>query len=372
MGGTVAITSLAAARLPAEGGQGTGRWYLLSGGGGTVRCWPAGAGQDEVDSVPAYGCAPASVAAARLAGGRDVVVARVRRRFPREDRNCLLRWDRVTGSRLGDPVRIRAPHLHPELRDPLAVIPGPHGPVAVTNAAGGLRSWDLATGEPAGGPFGRRHRLVGALAAGTLPDGGPVLVSSGADGLIRRHEPVSGDEIGVPIRGCGRVVSLTVTLLDGRAVVCVLSSRGYVHRRDLFTGEPAGPRITTGWQPDGQAAWCFHGRMAVARTGAGGTIATCTDTRTVRLWDLASGEPRGRLGPAGLAEARSGRTAGVAGLAAAYLPDGTPLLVTGDRDGAVRRYDARNGRPSGVSLRPHDPGTLRNPSLRGLLRVLSR
>lgn len=345
MGGTAAITDLAAARLPGEGRDGPGRWYLLSGGAGTVRCWPAEADQGEAASGSACACAcvPASLAAARLPGVGDVVVARVRHRDRHSDRNCLQFWDRVSGARLGDPVRFRAPYLHRGLRDPLAVIEGPKGPAAVTNVAEGLRCWDIGTSEPAGGPFGQRHRLVGGLAAATLPGVGLVVVSSGADGLIRRHDPVSGAEVGIPVRGCGRAVALAVTRLDGRAVVCVLSSRGYVHRRDLLTGEPAGPRIDTGWLPDDHDAWCSSGRMAVAGSGGGGTIATCTDTRTVRLWDLASGRSRGVLGPPGE----------LSGLVAAYLPDGTPLLVTAGRDGTVRRYDARDGRPVGVKLRPH-------------------
>lgn len=348
MGSTVAITGLAAARLSSGGdgtAGGTSLWYVLSGGGGTVRCWPAAAAREEADLMPCDGSEPSAMTAARLPGGGDVVVARFRRRLRHEDRNFLLRWDRVTGRRLGDPVRFRAPPLLPGLKDPLVLVDGPRGPAAVTAVAGGLRCWDLATGEPAGAVFGRRHRLAGELAAGTLPGGDPVLVSSGADGLIRRHDPVSGAEVGMPIRGCGRAVALAVTRLDGRAVVCVLSSRGYVHRRDLMTGKPAGPRISTGWQPGAGAAWCSSGRMAVAPAGPGGTIATCTDTRTVRLWDLASGEPRGFLGP----------PRPLTGLVAAEAPDGAPLLVTAARDGSVRRYDARTGCPYGDPLRPHGP-----------------
>ena len=340
----MAITGLAAVPLPGET-TGTVRWYLLSGGAASARCWPAGGAQEDVDSGPAYGCAPAAMGAARLPGGNDVVVARVRRRLRHEDRNCLLRWDRATGARLGDPVRFRAPHLLSGRRDPLAVIDGPDGPAAATAVEGGLRCWDLATGEPAGATFGRRHRLGGELAAGRLPDGGQVLLSSGADGLIRRHDPVSGAELGAPVRGCGRAVALAVTRLEGRAVVCVLSSRGYVHRRDLVTGEPAGPQFSVGWQPAGEDTWCLHGRMAVVRSAGGGTIATCTDTRTVRLWDLASGEPRGFLG----------HPRALAGLVAAEAPDGVPLLVTAARDGLVRRYDARTGRPYGDPVRPHGP-----------------
>lgn len=355
MSSDAAITNLAAARLPGEGGSGASRWYVLSGGGGTVRWWPAGAGQDEVDAAPARACVPASMAAARLADGTAVVVARVRLRLRHEDRNCLLRWYGSTGAPLGDPVTLQAPHLRPGMRDPLAVVAGADGPAAVTTAAGGagLRCWDLATGKPAGGPFARRHLLVAALASGSRPDGAPLVVSSGADGLIRRHDPASGDEIGIPIRGCGRVVALAVTRLAGRSVVCVLSSRGYVHRRDLLTGEPAGPRIVTGWRPDAHAPWCSDGRMAVAATGGGGVIATCTDASTVRLWDLASGEPRGSFGETGPPGRRGVGPVRLGGLAAAYLPDGTPLVVTGGRDGTVRRYDARDGRPAGGPLRPH-------------------
>ena len=328
---------------------GDGRWHVLSSGGGTTRCWPADS--TDADGAPRFDRGSSALALAVLADGTDIVVARAKDRFPSEDEHTLLRWERASGQPLGEPVRLHAPRLYFAFRDPLAVAATPDGPVAVTNAAdGGLQRWDVVTGRPVGEPFGQEHGVVLALAGGTLPDGSPVVVSGDLDGLLRRWDPASGSEIGEPIRGCGRAVVLAITRLPGgSSVVTVLSGQGNVRRRDLLTGEPVGPKISTGWQP-GRFVKVCPGRMTVAATADGAVIATCTDLfrRSVQLWDLVSGEPRGEL--------RGFQPAAVGDLAAASLDDGTPLLLVGDSYGNVRLFDAYDQRPVGMPVQPHGTG----------------
>ena len=349
------VTCLAAAVVPAGAASAGGavpQGYVLSSDGKTARCWPAGSGPGEVDGGPRYGRLPEGLVLARLAlvhldHGADIVVASARPRFGHREERALLRWDRESGEPAGDPVLLRAPRVHPAFGNPLAVAATSAGPVAATGSAGGgVQLRDLVTGLPAGGPLGREYGTVLALAAGTLADGSPVIVSAFADSTVRRWDPVSGAEIGEPIRRCGHAVVLEFTRLpDGRRVVTVLSGQGSVHRRDLLTGEPLAPKIITGWEP-GRIKVCM-GLMAVVATDDGAVIATSTslDRRSVRLWDLVSGEPRGEL--------RSPQSAWILALAPARLPDGTPLLLAGDGHGSVHGFDARDGRPAGEPVQPH-------------------
>jgi WD40 repeat protein len=351
------VTSLAAAVVPAGAASPSGavpQWYVLSSDGDTARCWPAGSSPGDVDCGPRYGKPPerlvlARLALARLDNGTDIVVASARPRIGHGEERALLRWDRESGQPIGDPVPFQAPRTHPAFRDPLVVAATSAGPVAATNATGGgVQLWDLATGQPAGGPLGREYGTVLALAAGTLADGSPVILSADVDSTVRRWDPASGTEIGEPIRRCGHAVALDITgLPDGRHVVTVLSGRGNVHRRDLLTGEPLAPKIITGWEPGKIIKVCM-GLMAVVATDDGAVIATSTNParRSVQLWDLVSGEPRGEL--------RGPQPARVIALASARLPDGTPLLLTGDSHGSIHGFDARDGHPVGEPVQPHD------------------
>jgi hypothetical protein len=252
------VTSLAVAAFPARAASASGaapRWYVLSSNGDTARCWPAGASPGDVDGGLRYGQPPeglvlAHLALAHLDNGTNIVVASARPRIGHGEERALLRWDRDSGQPVGDPVPFQAPRTHPAFRDPLVAATSV-GPVAATNAAGGgVQLWDLVTGQPVGGPLGREYGTVLALAAGTLGDGSPVILSAGVDSTVRRWDPASGAEMGEPIRRCGHAVALDITRLpDGRRVVTVLSGQGNVHRRDLLTGEPLAPKIATGWEP---------------------------------------------------------------------------------------------------------------------------
>ena len=63
----------------------------------------------------------------------------------------------------------------------------------------------------------------------------------------------------------------------------------------------------------------------------------------VRVRDLRTGAPRGE---------RLGGTLAVEAVAVGEL-DGTPIAVTGDRDGTVRVWDLRAGKARGEPLRGH-------------------
>lgn len=349
------VTGLAGVVVPAGCASASGavrQWYVLSCGGYTARWWLAGSGPGGVGGGPRYsqlteGLVLTHLALASADNGADIVVGSGRR-LGHWGECALLRWDRESGQPIGDPVMFQVPQTQPVYGNLLVTAATPAGPVAATSSAGGgVQLWDLVTGQPARDPLGREYGDVLALAAGTLPDDSPVMVSACADRTVRRWDPASGSEIGDPILRCGHAVAVDLTRLpDGRHVVTVLTGRGSIFRRDLITGEPLAPKIVTGWRPDPVITAC-PGLMAVVATDDGAVIATSTHyyRESVQLWDLQSGESRGEL--------RGFQPARAITLASARLPDGTPLLLTGDTHGNVRGFDARDGHPVGEPVQPH-------------------
>jgi hypothetical protein len=286
-----------------------------------------------------------SLGLAVLPSGTDVVVAR-----GRDDR--LHRWEAASWRPL--PAEVRDPLLRfPVPGRPLLAVTGPtSGPTAVASVAGGgLGRWDIATGQRIGDVLGKEHGTVLALAAATVPGPGPVVVAASGEGswhhgdcLIGRWDPLSGTEIGEPIRVHGPMTAIVIAPLPGGPAVCALGRDGRLYRHDLLTGDPLGEPVETGWQPDPSGMPCL-GLLAAVPGAGDGLAAVSADCRSVRLWDLASGVPVGEL--RGLAAARLGD------LAAAQLPDGSPLIVTGHSDGQLQRFDARTGRPVGGPAEPH-------------------
>lgn len=331
------IDALSTARV------GDGRWLVLSSGSDTVRYWPVDAEDLSGASAHKY-TGPGSVsslAVARLPDNRDVVVGRA-------GIGLMMRWD-VTRGGLPD-VEIKRPALEtfPLGRAPLVVVEAPAGPLAVTDCVnGGIRLWDVGGMAEAGEAFGVDAGAVWSLGVGTLPDGRPVVVSGGADRLVHRWDPLTGAELGAPISGCGRAAAIAITELpEGRGVICVLSTKGNIHRRDLLTGEPLGEQVRTGWQPGKYVSVCA-GLLAAGSAGDGGVIAACTAPQSVRAWDLASGALLWEL---------PDMASKVTGLGIACLPDGAPVIVAGDSDGLVQRFDAASGRPLGKAVWPHGWG----------------
>lgn len=334
-----AVKWLAAARAS------DGRWFVLSCGSRTVRYWPAGTA--DIEDAPALVCGAAeapllSLGLAFLPGGTDVVVAR-------GWDGWLHRWEGVSWRPF--PAEVRDPLLRaPSAGRPLlAVALSTGGPAAVASVAGGgLGRWDIATGQRIGDVLGKEYGAVLALTAGTAPGLGPVIVSASgdyrSDGLVGRWDPLSGTEIGEPIRVRGLMTAIVIVPLPGGPAVCALGRDGRMYRHNLLTGEPLGEPVETGWQPGPDGMPC-HGLLAAVPGTGDGVVAVSADRRSVQLWDLASGVPAGEL--RGLAAARLGD------LAAAQLPDGSPLIVTGHSDGQLQRFDARTGRPAGGPAEPH-------------------
>jgi WD40 repeat protein len=131
------------------------------------------------------------------------------------------------------------------------------------------------------------------VAAAALPDGTPVIISGGMDGMgVRVWRLADGTPVGEPLTGHDFGVSAVAAgvLPDGT------------------------PVIISGGGPDG----------------------------TVRVWRLADGHPVG--------EPLTGHDGWVAAVAAGALPDGTPVIISGGWDGTVRVWRTADGTPVGEPL----------------------
>jgi len=101
------------------------------------------------------------------------------------------------------------------------------------------------------------------------------------------------------------------------------------------------------WLPDGEHHLALRGHAngveAIAFAGDGLTIATASHDRTVRLWDITTGQQRAIL---------AGHTDSV--LCLAFSPDGG-TLVSGSQDGTVRFWRAANNEEVVAWFTPDSP-----------------
>jgi len=87
--------------------------------------------------------------------------------------------------------------------------------------------------------------------------------------------------------------------------------------------------------------------VALAQVEGRPVIVSGGSDGTVRVWDLASGEPR--------YEPLTGHDSGVTAVAVGQL-DGRPVIVSGGWDGTVRVWDLASGEPRYEPLTGHDSG----------------
>ncbi|MFI6337879.1 caspase family protein [Streptomyces sp. NPDC050535] len=132
------------------------------------------------------------------------------------------------------------------------------------------------------------------------------------------------------------VRALAYTMLNGRPVAVTGSHDRTVRIWDLTTGQPV-ERPMTGHTDavDALAYTVLNGRP-VAVTGS--------DDKTVRIWDLATGQPIGRP--------MTGHTAIVTAVACTML-NGRPVAVTSSWDATVRVWDLVTRQPIGRPMTGH-------------------
>jgi WD40 repeat protein len=126
--------------------------------------------------------------------------------------------------------------------------------------------------DAAGGPDLTGHALwVGAVAAGALPDGTPVIISGGRDGLsdhsVRIWRLADGTPVGQPLTGHALWVAAVAAgvLLDGTPVIISGGRDGTVRAWRLADGTPVGQPL---YLPESVEGVAVHGNNIVTAAGA--------------------------------------------------------------------------------------------------------
>ena len=309
----------------------------LSSGGLTTRQWRVDDGSfvGPPLPVPYDTSTPCSLARIPGAAHEAIVVGRPMNR-------AIQRWNAATGAEVGESISNDA--LSNSLpRPPLAVVTMAGRPIVVASAISYLGRWDAITGAFVGLVWTAHDGRVLAVAATTWSDGRAIVVSGGEDGLVRRWDVETTEELGEPIKGCGTPVTITPLRWAGdRVALCVVDDKGRLHIRDLGTGEALRPPLRLGPAPEDSLA--NQGTVACIATATGG-IAVAAAGAELHRWRIETGEPLGTgVTPTGAA---------ITAVAAMVRADGMPLMLCGDAEGTICRLDARSGEPLGSPLRPH-------------------
>jgi WD40 repeat protein len=215
--------------------------------------------------------------------------------------------------------------------------------LAIGDQDGTARLWDLATGQPIGGPLNSKDGLVSSMAFS--PDDKTLAVGvqgNDRDGAVRLWDLATGQPIGGPLNSKDGLVSSMAFSPDDKTLAVGVQGNdreGAVQLWDLATRRQVGnPLTATGsvssavfpvaFSPDG-------------KTLAGGGTDD-TGSAAVLLWNVATGHQVGNpLTATGSVSS--------AVFSVAFSPDGK-TLATGDEDGTVRLWDLATRRQAGNPL----------------------
>ncbi|WP_208639429.1 WD40 repeat domain-containing protein [Streptomyces bobili] len=180
---------------------------------------------------------------------------------------------------------------------------------------GVMYRWDPVTGELLGtSPAGVGGGSTMAVGFVPSPDGAGLVVSGDEAGRISRWNAVDGCQVGEPILGHGSKVRILQGLFAAETHLFVsCDQQGELKRWNAVTGAQVGPAIDTGTDVYG---------LATASVGGMGVLFTAGADDTVRVWDSDTGESIGF----------SLRGTVVSALT---QPDGTALLATSTAQGEI-------------------------------------
>ena len=215
-------------------------------------------------------------------------------------------------------------------------------PVIISGGRDGtVRVWRPADGTPVGEPVEAHRGGVDSVAAGALPDGTPVIISGGHDGTVRVWRTADGTPVGEPLTGhTGWVWAVAAGALpDGTPVIISGGEDATVRVWRIADGTPVGAPLT------GHDGWVYAVAAGALPDGTPVIISGGHDG-TVRVWRLADGTPAG--------QPLAGHDGAVPAVAAGTLPDGTPVIISGGDDHTVRVWRLADGTPAGEPLAGHD------------------
>jgi eukaryotic-like serine/threonine-protein kinase len=218
-----------------------------------------------------------------------------------------------------------------------AVAFSPDGKMALTGGKDNLaRRWDTRTGKMIGKPLQHRYPV---WAVAFSPDNRIILTGSGDDekhkGEARLWNAATGEPLGPPLSLPDETHEVAFSC-DGQRFLTVCDEEVRIWRLDsdrptsLLLPHPQPAQRLEKIQPRMWAIFSPNGKL----------VLTGGEDGTARLWDAATGAPRGEPlrhdGPV---------------LSIAFSPDGQ-MIVTGSYDGTARMWDPATCRQRGPDL-PH-------------------
>jgi eukaryotic-like serine/threonine-protein kinase len=225
-------------------------------------------------------------------------------------------------------IRLRTSFPHKSLI--LHAVFSPDGAVVLTGSQDRTaRLWRADTGNAIGEPM-THDRPVWCVAF--APDGRSVLTGSGEPGTAgeARLWDAAGKPLGPPLRHDSMVSELAFNA-RGDHFLTVTPAQAQVW--NTATRDPHGPPLR-----HGQA-----GTLTAVFSPDGNRVATGGDDRTVRIWDVRTGEAVGKT-----------LTHEAPVLAVAFAPDGRSVL-SGDAYGIARLWDVATGEPRGLPMLQRGP-----------------
>ncbi|PRY27677.1 WD40 repeat protein [Pseudosporangium ferrugineum] len=157
-------------------------------------------------------------------------------------------------------------------------------------ADGAVRFWDTATRQPAG-PALTAHTGEVDFVAFAGPDRD--LLVTGGDDEVLRWSPGDGAPHAEPVVRSGSVIAYGMTELDGSAVVSVGTRDGWVRLYDVATGSPRG-ELYAGQDVhllEGADIGVLDGRLVALTVVHDRAVPTSAMLPIATVWDVASGKP---------------------------------------------------------------------------------
>ncbi len=204
------------------------------------------------------------------------------------------------------------------------------------------RVWNLSTAQPLGEPFTGHNSPVQAVTMADLPGRGATAVTGDGSGVIRFWNPANGREIRPAYAtDADAVTALAMTRLQDKPHIVSAHSNGIVLASSLASTVA---RVSARWPGSRtvRALAVAHERQPV--------LVFAGDDGVIHKWD-----PVHDLAPTGTAKEHviAEHSRGVWTLSVAGLSDGTPVIVSGGADKAVRVWGLTDGHPMGGPFTGH-------------------
>jgi eukaryotic-like serine/threonine-protein kinase len=305
---------------------------LLTGGAGAAHLWEADPGR-RLGLMLRY---PGT--AAGLAFSPDGKRALTASRHEHLDRVEIRPWRVETGEQLGSPLRqedgFTAATFQPDGKTFLTVMTAPSG------KSWAVRFWEAARGMSLGAtdanePLAEMRVPLSPAPAAFRPDG-RTFATALFENAARLWDASTCKPLGPPLAHTSHVTALTFSA-DGKTLLTRSADRT-VWRWDAATGKALG-----------RQTFVEEGEVWPATFSPDGGALLTRQRNAARLWDVATGKPRGQpLQPVGAIRHWFEKSVEL------FSPDGR-LVLTAGPDRSARLWDAATGRPLGAPLEHAGP-----------------